>query len=733
MINYVKSLTILTILYNFTGNLLAQQKTLITVETKNIAVVMQADTHKRLKIVYTGKKMQTIAQYESIALEHRLSADGGSSCNNAFTVAGIDNNFSEPAIAVVHADENNSLDLQYEKNTVVSTPDGATFTTISLKDPVYPFYVTLYFKAWKNEDVIEQWSSIRHTENGKVLLNKYASANMYFFNDRYYLTSYNGTWAGEMQREVTQLKQGMHTIQSRLGTRENIVGSPNFMLSLDKPATENSGTVMMGQIAWNGNYSIQFETDINKKMHIVAGINPYQSAYQLKPNTAFETPKFIYTISFAGMGTGARNLQTWMRNYQLLNGKGERLTLLNNWEATGFNFNQGELIDLFKEAKDLKVDLFLLDDGWFGNKYPRNSDKAGLGDWKENKKKLPDGIPYLVKNAEKHGLKFGIWIEPEMINPKSGLYEKRPDWVLRDEKRPEILYRSQMVLDLINPEVQDFIFDVVDHLFKQNPTLAFIKWDCNAPILNSHSRYLAKNKIPQSHLYIEYSRGLQKVLHRIRTIYPKVPMMLCSGGGGRSDYGLLKYFTEFWPSDNTDPLTRAFMQWNYSYYYPSIAMCNHVTNWGKQPLKYKVDVAAMGKLGFDIKTSEFSPEDMTFCQQAVKNYNNFKDIIWYGDMYRLKSPYESEMASLMYVNSDGSKAVIFNYLTNWQYTGKGSGPVKLCGLDAGKKYRIKEINLYSKQKPVIDKIYDGEILMKEGVNPDISVGRTSVVLSVEVI
>lgn len=710
------------------------QKITIPIETENVATVLQTDNNKRLKIIYTGKSLKEHSEYTEIGKIYNLNSPGAASNNNAYSVAGIDNNFTEPAIAVVHADGNNSLDLLYERHTSSQTDDGAILTTITLKDAVYPFFVDLFYKTWKEKDVIEQWSVIRHTEKENVTLNKYASANLYLFNKDYYLTSYNGSWAREMQPVETHLRQGMHTVESRLGTRENLLTSPNFMLSLDGKATETSGTVMMGQIAWDGNFSLQFETDVFKNMHIVAGINPYQSSFLLKPNTPFETPRFIYTLSYEGKGRGSRNLQGWLRENRLLDGKGDRLTLLNNWEATYFDFDQEKLVGLFGGAKELGVDMFLLDDGWFANKYPRNNDKAGLGDWKVNRNKLPDGIPYLIREAEKVGVKFGIWIEPEMVNPKSELYEQHTDWVLREENRPEIYFRNQLVLDLTNPEVQDHVFGVVDGLFTENPSLAFIKWDCNAPIFNGHSKYLERNKIPQSHLYVEYTRGLDKVLQRIREKYPTVPMMLCSGGGGRSDYSLLQYFTEFWLSDNTDPLERVFMQWDYSYYYPAITMCNHVTDWSNKSLKYRIDVASMGKLGFDIRANELSERDMKFVRQTVSNYNDFKDIVWHGEMYRLSSPYENDMASLMYVSNDKTEGVMFSYLTNWRYLAEPSlRPVKLQGLDAGKSYRLTELNLHDEQKSSVDgsRIYSGDFLMNAGFNPNVNSNRTSVVIKIE--
>lgn len=413
---------------------------------------------------------------------------------------------------------------------------------------------------------------------------------------------------------------------------------------------------------------------------------------------------------------------------------GSRLTLLNNWEATYFGFDEQKITSLFKDARELGVDLFLLDDGWFGNKYPRNSDRAGLGDWQENEKKLPNGIAYLVMEAKKEGLEFGIWIEPEMVNPKSELYENHPDWVIRQPERPEKYFRNQLVLDLSNPEVQDFVFGVVDGLFTENPELAFIKWDCNAPIFNAYSSYLDRSDLPQSHLYIEYVRGLYSVLDRVRKKYPTVPMMLCSGGGGRGDYEILKYFTEFWPSDDTDPLERIYMQWDYSYFFPAIATDCHVTNWGDQPLKFRVDVASMGKLGFDIVASELSEKELEFCKQAVSNYHSFKEVVWHGDLYRLVNPHENDYSSLMFVDDGKTRAIVFNYLVNNRYMLTATRePILLEGLDPQKKYRIKEINLFPGTRSAIrgDNIYSGDFLMKVGINPGLSLRRTSVVIEVQ--
>jgi len=705
----------------------AQQIT-IPVQTAHHAQVLQVTDSKDLNTVYFGEKLANDAEYALVQGTYRQSGDYTNQLSAAYTPAGS-RNLAEPAIAVTHADGNNSLDLRYVSHEVTKIDDNVSLLTIRLKDPVYDFEVTLFYKSWFREDVVEQWSEIRHHEKGNVVLHKFASANVHLQAPAYWLTQYHGDWAKEMQPEESRLTHGIKTLDTKLGTRANLFQPSVFMVALGKPAAEDEGAVLYGAMEYSGNFRVDLELDPQDNLRIIAGINNYASDYTLTPNEAFTTPAFLYTFSGSGKGNASRNLQRWARNYKLLNGKGERLTLLNNWESTYFDFNEKILAELFKDTKALGVDLFLLDDGWFANKYPRNDDHAGLGDWQENKTKLPNGVASLVKQAQADGVKFGIWVEPEMVNPKSELYEKHKDWVIRQPKRDEHYFRNQLVLDLSNPEVQEFVFKVIDDLFTKSPDLAYIKWDCNAVIYNAYSAHL-KN---QSHFFIEYMRGLYKVLERIRKKYPTVPMMLCSGGGGRVDYAALQYFTEFWPSDNTDPLERIFIQWEYSYFYPAISSSNHVTDWGKQPLKFRTDVAMMGKLGFDIVVSKLGENDLKYAQQAVKTYDALKHIIWQGNQYRLANPREGSVASVLYLNEQQSSGVIFNYLVNNRYDEGSKLPIHLKGLKANGKYKIREVNLYPGTKSTIDadKVYSGDFLMKVGFNPDVNNRRTSVILQID--
>ena len=680
----------------------AQAGRQIIIETQNAALVYSVGSNQRINQSYLGKKLPP-ADYPSLR--------GG---REVYLTAGMENQ-SEPAIRLVHADGNPSLELAYVSHRQEQN-ENITTTDILLKDPVYPVEVVLHVTAYRAEDVIKTWTDIRHKEKKPVMLTQYASSLLHFNADQYWLTQFYGDWAREANMGEERLTNGIKILESKLGTRTNYYQTQTFMVSLNQPSTETDGELVAGSLAWTGNFRYTFEVDKSHGLRVLSGINPYASEYYLAPGETFTTPEFVFTYSANGKGQASRNLHRWVRNHALLDGNAPRMTLLNNWEATHTNFNETRLTELFDEAQKLGVDLFLLDDGWFGNKFPRNDDKAGLGDWQEDRAKLPSGIGYLVKEAEKRGVKFGIWLEPEMVNPKSELYEKHPDWILKVPNRPEHYGRNQLVLDLANPKVQDFVFGIVDGLMTRYPGISFIKWDCNRSMTNAYSPYL---KEKQSHLFIAYTCGFYKVMERVRAKYPRLPIMLCAGGGGRTDYGALKYFTEFWPSDNTDGLERIFIQWGYSYFFPSNTITAHVTSMGKgQSLKFRTDVAMMGKMGYDIRTNNFTPQELQFSNEAVKTYNRIRDVIWKGDLYRLVSPYEQARAVLLYVSPGKDRAILFNYHTTSRRKDLFTR-VPLQGLDPAKNYRIREINLFPDTRathPEHEKTYSGSYLLSVGMN-----------------
>lgn len=710
-----KLFTLLTLFLAVLG-VQAAGKQNIRISTNNIDLVLQVAENNRLYQVYFGEKISSDASFGHFDWKIKPGSDGsyGIRGREAYPGSGCEDSF-EPALAITHADGNLTTYLYY-KGHEQKAVKGGTETIIRLADDKYADEVTLHYVAYNNENVIKTWSEIRHNEKKAITLWRYASGMFYFNADKYFLTNYHGDWAREGQPATQQLQFGKKIIDTKLGSRAAEQSEPFFELGLDAPAKDNEGKVMLGTIGWTGNFSCTFEVDNVGCLRVIPGINPYASDYVLKAGETFTTPEFVFTLSTNGTSQASRNLHDWARRYQLWNGEGTRMTLLNNWENTGFDFNQESLAQLMKDAKDLGVEMFLLDDGWFGNKYPRKDDHAGLGDWEATKSKLPGGIPALVKSAQEAGVKFGLWIEPEMVNPKSELYEKHKNWVIEQPNRQTYYYRNQLVLDLSNPEVQDYVFGVVDRLMKENPNIAYFKWDCNSPITNIYSPY---EKAQQGNMYIDHVRGLYKILDRIHAKYPKLEMMLCSGGGARCDYTALKYFGELWPSDDTDPFERLYIQWSMSKFFPVKALAAHVTNWNKNTsVKFRTDVASMCKLGFDIDLKTMSKADYAYTQGAVANWRRLQDVILNGELYRLVSPYESNHAAVNYVSQDKGKSVVFAYDLHPRYQ-EPVRNVRLQGLDANRMYTVKEINLMPDSKSALDcdgQQYSGDFLMKVGLN-----------------
>lgn len=683
------------------------------ISTSKTSLLITANAGEPSKMQYYGVSIVP-GQIQSIY-------DAGLVLNaNSYPAFGLQT-VGEKAIAITQPDGNMSLDLAVDAVIQYTSKDGE-ITEVLLKDKIYPVWVRQCYKAYKGTDVITTWVEIINNGKKPVTLYQFASAYLPTFRGDNWLTHFHGSWGAEHTMDEEKLTNGQKVIANKDGLANTETDNPSFMLSLDGRPQEESGKVFGGVLAWSGNYKLKLDVR-NTALNIIAGMNEESSQYILEPKETFVTPEFAMTYSTNGKGGVSRAFHHWARQYKMNQGDKPHDILLNSWEGVYFKVNQKGMDEMMEAFSAMGGELFVMDDGWFGNKYPRNAGNSSLGDWEVCKEKLPEGIEGLLASAKKHQIKFGIWIEPEMANTKSELFEKHPDWIMKIDNRPLSTGRgkTQVVLDLTNPKVQDFVFGVVDNLMTKHPEIAYMKWDDNSSLMDYGSFYLPKNK--QSHLYIEYHRGLMKALDRIRAKYPELVMQLCAGGGARVNYGLLPYFDEFWTSDDTDALQRIYMQWGVSNFYPAIAMASHVSadknhQTGRRiPLKFRFDVAMSGRLGMEIQPKDMSDVDKTFAQRAIAAYKEIRPTVQFGDLYRLVSPYDDKgVSSLMYVTSEKDKAVFYAYKIS-HFINMIIPVVRMNGLDPSKNYRLVDLTPVDKEKPCVlnGKVISGKLLMEEGI------------------
>ena len=690
------------------GNLRAEE---ILLSTRTSSLLVSADKGQVPRFRYFGSRINNPQEaYDArITLSEPLYPEFGGQCSR------------ETAIQVVHADGSLSLEMVVE-SVACKQRDGGEVTSIVCRDKYYPFHVTVFYKTYPDCEVIETWTEISHTEKKAVRLERFASVCLPVRRADNYLTHFHGAWGSEAFLYEEPLTGGSKVISNKDGVRNTLTDNPSFMLTLGGPSDELSGRIIGGTLAWGGNYRIVFSNDYSQTTRIVAGINEEQSQYMLAPKEIFTTPVFAFTYSDEGKSGISRNIHRWARQYRLNHGTGLRDVVLNSWEGVYFKVNQEVMGQMMDDFAALGGELFVMDDGWFGNKYPRNDASAGLGDWVVCKEKLPAGIEGLIDSARAKGLRFGIWIEPEMTNTRSELFEKHPDWIIQQPHRDKITGRggTQLVLDLSNPEVQEFVFEVVDRLMTAHPDIAYIKWDDNMTMANYGSTYLSADR--QSHLYIDYHRGMDQVLRRIHQKYPQLVMQACASGGGRVNYGILPYYDEFWTSDNTDALQRIYMQWSISGFFPAIAMASHVSadrnhQTGRRiPLKMRFDVAMTGRMGMELQPGKLSEEDKTFARNAIVTYKSIRPVVQQGDIYRLISPYDrTGCASLMYVAPEKNRAVFFAFKTE-HFVHMSVPFFRMAGLDPVRHYLVTELNVRGKTVPQNGKCFTGDFLMKNGLN-----------------
>ena len=686
----------------------------IYVNSPGTTLLLKAEAGLPLHVSYYGER---VADAEQVYRAYSLWED-------AYPAFGL-GNYDITALSVRHSDGNMSTELTYLSD-VVTTEGNSTVYTITMKDKVYEFLVDVCYRTYDNSDVIETWSVIRNNEKKPVSLLKYASGFLPIRQGNVWVQHEHGSWGAEAQVSEEALKPGIFEIHDLTGTKNAYMNRPNLMISLDGKPQENYGRVVGAALCWSGNFRMTIDTQGKKIHRFVAGIDDTNSQYTLKKGETFTTPVLALTYSNEGLGGASRSFHRWARkNNMVHNGTALRKTLLNSWEGVYLNVSQDGMEKMMDGVKQLGGELFVMDDGWFGNKYKRSVDNCALGDWVTDTEKLPKGVPALEKACTERGLKWGIWIEPEMTNTKSELYEKHPDWVVCHPTREPSTGRggTQLVLDMSNPAVQDFVYKVVDDIMTETPNTYYIKWDCNMETKNFGSHYLSADN--QSHLYVDYHLGLIKTLKRIRAKYPDLVIQCCASGGGRVNYGLMPYFDEFWVSDNTDAKQRLFIQWGTSMFFPACAMAQHVSASPNHqtrrslPLKFRFDVAMTGRLGMEMKPSDLSADEMKFAQSCFKTYKEtIRPIVQQGDQYRLISPYEGNgYCSEMFVGEDKKEAIFFAYKFE-HYVDFFRPRFYFAGLDPNATYTLTELCRQGNADHWEGSSFTGRFLMQQGVEID---------------
>ena len=587
-----------------------------------------------------------------------------------------------PALRVTHGDGTTTTRLKVEDVRV-----SGSQTDIVLVDPDCPLAVTLSFHA-DDHGALRQWVTVANLQPGPVTLHEVAAASPLLATPAPHLTHFGGgDWAAEWTTTTEALTPGTKLVESRGGVQAHLRACPFFLLAPDWPPEELSGTVLAGALAWGGNTRFAFERTTTPAVRIWCGHNPAAAEYVLDPGATFVTPEQIWMWSTEGVGPLSRRFQRWVRAHAVRDGDALRPIVVNNWEATLFSFDTERIRGLIDHTADLGAELFLLDDGWFGQSHPRDDDTTGLGDWEVDRAKLPDGLGPLIARADERGVRFGLWVEPEMVNPDSTLYAEHPDWVVGQPARRPRRWRNQLVLDVLQPDVADFVTGVVDRVLAEHPGISYLKWDANRPLTDPGSPTLGADR--QANYWVDQARVTWRLMETVAERHPEQTLMLCASGGGRVDLGSLRWFHEVWLSDNTDPLDRVRMQWAASHFLPANVVGAHVTREGDRPVAFGCAVAMSARFGFDLDFAAMTDAELAVCRRAVALYRDIRPLVQQGELWRLVPP--GERCALSYVAEDGRRAVVFGFqLTEGT---DAPGPLALRGLGPDGVYEVTAVDL----------------------------------------
>ena len=684
----------------------------------NVSYVFGVNPRGELQQLYWGGRLGAADHFQqAVPMPERASFD--SSYNNtpqeyAGWGAGL---FVEPALKITFADGNRDLVLHYLSHT--TTADGFD---VVMKDILREVYVTLHYSIDPASGILARSATIENREKQPVTVEQAAAAAWALPPAHYTLNYLTGRWGGEWTLTQETLHPGARVLESRRGTTGH-QANPWFAIQAGPP-DENRGEVWFGALAWSGSWRLTVEQDQLEAVRVTGGFNPFDFGYVLHPGEKLQTPVFYGGYSAHGMGGASRLLHHFEIDHILPRRAGAnvppkpRPVIYNSWEATEMNVTEAGQEALAVKAAALGVDRFVMDDGWFGQ---RKDDHAGLGDWYVNPQKFPNGLKPLIDKVHSLGMDFGLWVEPEMVNPNSDLYRKHPDWVLNFPGRPRSEQRNQLVLNLARPDVRDYVLGFLDKLLTEND-IAFLKWDYNRNWSEPGWDQLPPNE--QKKVYVEFTRNLYSILDELHRRHPKVELESCSGGGGRVDLGILKYADEVWPSDNTDPFDRLTQQDGFTYAYtPQVMMAwvtdsPHWMNLRSTSLEYRMLSSMQGSLGIGANISKWNDEEMATTRRLIAAYHQVQPTIVQGDLYRLISPRNgSEFSATQTVNKDKSQSVVFLFIHSTQ-EGRLFPRLKLEGLDPAAEYTLTSIE--GKADPQTPATASGAWWMNHGLDMDMT-------------
>ena len=651
------------------GIVINELKNVFALQSKNNSYVFGIDNMGLVRHLYWGSKIENVDDFDMPTLVEVSTNDPVFEITKEeFPVYGS-LRYKEHCLKASFIDGCRELVYSYEGYEV----DGNELV-IKLKDIHYDFNMNLHYKVYEEYDLIERYVTIKNNSENVIEIEKVHSGQFHIPYEDLIFSNVHGHWGAEQQRFTQKVSYGKIVIENRRGISTH---NHNPYFILDKNATETTGEVFFGALKLSGNFSGVIEQTQYGETLVQLGINSHDFLLKLNQGEEFISPAIIAGYSNSGFETMTHNLHNFAKDNVLRSGL--RPVLYNSWEATEFKVSCDEQIKLAKKAKEIGAELFVVDDGWFGERHGIDN---GLGDWYVNEEKFPNGLNPLINEVKAMDMMFGIWVEPEMVNPLSNLYKEHPEWIYHFDSRESDTSRGQYILDVTKKEVKDFIYNMLDNLLTTYD-IDYIKWDANRPMSQTNL---------ERDVWYKHIEAVYDIVKNLKLKHPNVLFEACASGGGRIDYGILGIFDDFWTSDNTDAYDRLFIQENYSYIYPIKAMRAWVTDCPNFlsrriiPMKFRYHSAMMGTLGIGCNILKFSEEEIELSKGLIEEYKNIRHIVQEGDFYRLENNSKNKYKLYQYMN--GKEGLVFAFLPQSELGHRGT-TIKFRALEKESTYLVK--------------------------------------------